>query len=194
MLRHAVRDLATMREQTGLDIGVAVNASANQFTDPGFADLVEEVVLRTGLPADRLAIEVSERSILERPAHGPAVTVVSGLESLASKGVRVAVDDFGTGYSSLSHLVSFPINSIKVDRSFVEKMLTDRQSRSVVTALIGLARSMHLDIVAEGVESEEQLRRLRGLGCSHAQGYYFSPGVPYDAAVAQLTDAQQVGQ
>ncbi len=186
VLRRAADDLATIRAKHGLNVGFAVNASANQFTDPVFADLVEEVVLRNQLPPHCLTVEVSERSILDRPAHGASITVVSGLEALASKGVRIAVDDFGTGYSSLSHLVSFPIDSIKIDRSFVEKMLTERQSRSIVTALIGLARSMRLSIVAEGVESDAQLRRLRALGCSNAQGYLFSVPLPLDEAIAPL--------
>ena len=194
VFRRATADLAMVRHEYGLTLGFGVNASANQLTDPGFADFVEEVVLRNDLPPDSLTIELSERSILERPAYGASIAAVSGLEALASKGVRIAVDDFGTGYSSLSHLVSFPIDSIKVDRSFVEKMLTERQSRSIVTALIGLARSMRLNIVAEGVESDQQLRKLRALGCSSAQGYLFSVPTPLEEAIAPLLEPSESGR
>jgi diguanylate cyclase len=196
VLDRATRDLGRMRNEFGLDVRVAVNASANQFSDPGLADLVGDRVASNGLPPSAITIEVSERSILQRAGQGPAAAVVAELQSLVDQGVRIAVDDFGTGYSSLTHLVSFPVDSLKIDRSFVANLMTDRQSRSVVTALIALARSMQLDVVAEGVESQEQLRKLRRLGCRHVQGFYLGVPKPFAAAIAPLLEQkrQQVGQ
>ena len=196
VLHQATADLARMRNEFGLDVRCAVNASANQFSDPGFADLVSEMVSRNSLPPDAITIEVSERSILQRAGRGPAATVVNELQSLVDKGVRIAVDDFGTGYSSLTHLVSFPVDSLKIDRSFIANLMNDSQSRAVVTALIGLARSMKLDVVAEGVESQEQLRKLRRLGCRHVQGFYLGVPKPFTAAIAPLVEnkLQHVGQ
>jgi diguanylate cyclase (GGDEF)-like protein/PAS domain S-box-containing protein len=192
---RATEDLATARVTHGLEIGIAVNASAAQFADPSFADLVADQMRHHHVPPGSLTVEVSERSILERTPHGPAIAVSAGLQALVDRGIRIAVDDFGTGYSSLSHLVSFPIDAIKIDRSFVSRMLTERESRSVVTALISLARSLRQDIVAEGVESHEQLRKLRGLGCSRAQGYLLGVPLPFEQAVVPLlSEPQQVGQ
>ncbi|NOX28898.1 MAG: EAL domain-containing protein, partial [Actinobacteria bacterium] len=183
VLASAVRDMAVVRDAIGRDMAFAVNASASQFTDPQFATLVRDTIAAAGIETRWLTVEVSERSILERPASGPSITSSAGLAALAATGVRIAVDDFGTGYSSLSHLVSFPIDSIKVDRSFVSRMTIDRHCMSVVSALVGLAMSMDIDIVAEGIETPDQLNVLIELGCHKGQGFLMSRPVPLQQAL-----------
>lgn len=150
---------------------ISVNVSAGQIASDVFPDLVAETIAASGLNASRLCLEVSERSILDRPAQGPATPILRNLERLASLGIRLAIDDYGTGYSSLSHVLDFPVTMLKIDESFVHGMAAERQSRSVVAALIELARGIGVDAVAEGIEEADQLEMLEGMGCPFGQGY-----------------------
>src|SRR5579864_8511619 len=130
---------------------VAVNVSPQQFRDPRFTDSVREAIALTGIDPRRLVFEITESLLMHDPVHAKAL-----LEELTAIGIRFAVDDFGTGYSSLAYLQRFPLSKLKIDRSFVENLLTSRNDRAIVSAVVGLAQSLGLEIVAEGVETEEQ--------------------------------------
>ncbi len=154
-------------------IAVGVNVSPLQFRDPEFAIKVERIVRETGLPFERLELEIVESSYFDDPDKAEAM-----LRHLRDLGVRIALDDFGTGYSSLSCLLRLPLDKIKIDRSFVVGVDTIR-SASIVHAIVALARAIGLKVTAEGIETEEQQRFLRSAGAHYLQGYLFSAPVPY---------------
>ncbi|HEX2809581.1 MAG TPA: EAL domain-containing protein, partial [Kineosporiaceae bacterium] len=152
---------------------VAVNVSPSQIRRSGLSQDVAEVLHRSGLPASNLVIELTESVML-----GAATEGRRQLEELDGLGVRLVVDDFGTGFSALSHLRDLPVSGIKVDRSFTAGLGRDAQCDRIVEALTGLAQGLGVDIVAEGVETEDQRAVLAGIGCEHAQGYLFGRPAP----------------
>ena len=152
---------------------MAVNVSAKEFRDESFLKHLLEILEETGLDPGLLELELTE-SVLMKHAESAA----SILQTLRGSGVQVAVDDFGTGYSSLSYLRKFPIDALKIDQSFVGRIGTTADDASIVTAVIGMARSLKLRVVAEGVETLEQSTFLQAHACDEAQGYYFSRPVP----------------
>jgi diguanylate cyclase (GGDEF)-like protein len=169
------------------DTSVSVNVSARQLHDPGFVAVVTEALSRSGISPDQLWLEVTESVMITEPEQ----TLVA-LRNLNSAGVRVAVDDFGTGYSSLSLLQRFPIQRIKVDRTFVHALSPAAASQSIVRTIIAMAEALGADVVAEGVETPEQMAILRSLSCTKAQGYLISHPVTADAvpnAVLDIEDA-----
>jgi diguanylate cyclase (GGDEF)-like protein len=155
---------------------VAVNVSPVQFRSSRFAGKVLEILKETGLEPQRLELEVTE-SVLLDVAEYSSLT----LNTLRSAGVRIALDDFGTGYSSLSYLHKFSVDKIKIDRSFVQNLDSDSASDAIVQAMVDLARAMHVDVTAEGVETAGQREFLRKIGCNELQGYLFSRPLPVDA-------------
>ena len=148
---------------------VAVNLSPRQFADETLLDDIKSALAESGLEASDLELEITESMVMNDPEQA-----VNMLRRLKDLGIRVAIDDFGTGYSSLAYLKRFPIDSVKVDRSFVEDIPEDVNSMAIAQAVIAMAHSLRLKVVAEGVESEAQLSFLRGEGCDEIQGYYFS--------------------
>lgn len=154
-------------------VNIAVNVSPRQFVDRSFASRVQEVMTRTGLSPEYLELEVTENVLVKDDKHSLQI-----LHDLKDIGVRLAIDDFGTGFSSLTYLRRFPVDTIKIDRSFVQTMLVDRENAAIVTAVTSLAHGMRLRIVAEGVENEEQYGYLHALRCHEMQGYLFSRPVP----------------
>ena len=165
-----------------------VNAAAAQLIDPNFPAAVGSMLMNAGIAPERLTIEVSERTILERSTQGPSTSVMAGLQALKNLGVKIAADDFGTGYSSLTHLVSYPIDSLKIDRSFVSGLLTDDHRRTIVASLISLSHGMDLVVVAEGVENQAQSRILGELGCDVAQGFMYGKPMSLHDAVKHQVD------
>ncbi|HET7294268.1 MAG TPA: EAL domain-containing protein [Vicinamibacteria bacterium] len=151
---------------------LSVNLSARQLVEADLLDAVDEILKRTGFDPKSLHLEITESVIMQRP---DLVTVVLG--GLKDLGIRVSIDDFGTGYSSLSYLHLFPVDSLKIDRSFVSSMQALGKQRRIVETILMLARNLGIDVIAEGVEGEEQRRALHGLGCGLAQGYLFSKPV-----------------
>jgi len=149
---------------------VHVNLSERQFGEPHVVDLVAGVLDGTGVEPAQLCLEVTERTLM----HNPAAAATT-LKRLTALGVRIAVDDFGTGYSSPASLQHLPISSLKIDRSFVARLDLDPGDDAMVTAVIGLAHTLGLDVIAEGVETAGQLARLDALGCDYAQGYLPAP-------------------
>jgi len=159
---------------------VCVNLSARQFSREGLADHVEALLLQTGISGRQLGLELTESSLI--PDLQTAAQVLGSLRML---GVSLLVDDFGTGYSSLNHLHSFPFDVLKIDRSFVGRMTEGEQPLQIVRTIIELARVMGMDVVAEGIETREQYRLLRQLGCRFGQGFLFARPVSA-AAVSEL--------
>jgi diguanylate cyclase len=176
VLEQAVRQAADWTAETGRPIGIAVNLSPRQLADDDVVDLVARVLTTTGLPADQLTLEVTEGVLLRDVDQ-----VVDQLRALRELGVRIAIDDFGTGYSSLSYLRRLPADIVKIDRSFVQDLGSEGRSTTLVASIIELARSLRLEVVAEGVETPEQHAVLGDLACSHAQGYLFGRPQPAPA-------------
>ncbi|VXC24614.1 Diguanylate cyclase/phosphodiesterase [Burkholderia sp. 8Y] len=154
---------------------VSVNVSPQQFRDKRFTAAVKEAIALTGIDAKRLVFEITESLLMQDPEEATRL-----LETLRSLGIRFAVDDFGTGYSSLAYLQRFPLAKLKIDRSFVENLITSRNNRAIVSAVVGLAQSLGLELVAEGVETEAQRDLLAELGCDHMQGWLISQAMPSD--------------
>ncbi|GGD95377.1 bifunctional diguanylate cyclase/phosphodiesterase [Aureimonas endophytica] len=181
VLRQACRDAATWPAGRH----VAVNVSTVQFRTPLLLKHITSALAESGLSPNRLEVELTETAIVADGAQ-----IADGLAALRALGIRIAMDDFGTGYSSLAHLRDFPLDRIKIDRSFVSNALADRHSMAVLKAVIRMGEEMEISTIAEGVESEAEFTLLRELGCSAAQGYYI--GRPA-AMPAGEQDARRVG-
>lgn len=175
VLRRACQDAAQWH-RAGLPLSVAVNLSPLQFGAPGLVPLIIDTLAQTGLPPSRLELEVTEGALMENTA-----STRQALQALHHHGVRIALDDFGTGYSSLAYLTRMPIGNIKVDRCFVGGLLEGGESEAIVRAVLAMAHSLGMRVTAEGVESPEQARALRHMGCDGLQGFHFSRPVPADA-------------
>jgi EAL domain-containing protein (putative c-di-GMP-specific phosphodiesterase class I) len=170
--------LQAMRQFDDGQMVIRVNVSARQLTEPGLIDTVTEALSASGLAPERLCLEVTESVVLEDGDR-----CVTALRALRDIGVSVSLDDFGTGYCSLSYLRRLPIDSLKIDRSFVRGLGSEADDDSIVTSVIDLARSLGVSVVAEGVETEEQLAGLRARGCDTMQGFLFArPGPAADVA------------
>jgi len=154
---------------------VAVNLSVRQLLKNDFAATVEQALADSGFEALLLELEITESTLMEN-----AQDTLQALHRLRSLGVRLTIDDFGTGYSSLAYLKRFPVDIIKIDRSFVHDVPQDADDAAIVTGIIALAHSLRLEVVAEGVETESQLRFLRERGCDMLQGYYLSQPIPVE--------------
>jgi diguanylate cyclase (GGDEF)-like protein/PAS domain S-box-containing protein len=178
VVEHAMQQLAEWRRDPRVpsDLWVAVNVSAQQLSQGRLADGVRSLLERTGLPADAMHLEITESVLMDGVDH--ALTTIAELHSL---GVNLSIDDFGTGYSSLSYLSRLP-----VDRSFVSALSATRGGTSIVRAIITLAQSLELGVVAEGVETSQQLETLRDLGCTSGQGFLWSRSLPSDDALQWL--------
>lgn len=172
VLHTACRQVRSWLDQ-GIDMGeMAVNISAHQFRQPDFARSVRAVLAETGVPASRLELEITESTIM----HGVEQAIAT-MADLRKMGVRLAIDDFGTGYSSLAYLRRFPLDRLKIDRSFLADVDSDRDAASLLTSIVQLGRSLGLQLVAEGVENFAQAEFLRILECERVQGFHFyQPG------------------
>ena len=178
VLEAACRELRKWIKAGLDDIILAVNISAAQLEQQGFVDGILEKLKRYGVPGNRLELEITENVLMHDMDKA-----VSKLRKLAAHGVRVAVDDFGVGYSSLGYLKSLPLNTLKIDRSFISEIRSSQDRNSIVTAIIAMARELNLEIVAEGVENQGQMDYLRALNCCKAQGYLL--GYPVSAKEAR---------
>jgi EAL domain-containing protein (putative c-di-GMP-specific phosphodiesterase class I) len=178
VLERACAQAAEWRKAGLPRIPIAVNVSGVQFHRQDLCEIVRRKLDQFGLDPSILHIEITETAIVA--ARERAVEVLTQLRKL---GVRLALDDFGTGYSSLSYLRSFPIDTVKIDRSFVAEMLTDRTTGSIVEAIVSMSRILGLSVVAEGVEQRAQFAFLKRIGCDAVQGYAVSAAVPADQFV-----------
>jgi EAL domain-containing protein (putative c-di-GMP-specific phosphodiesterase class I) len=174
VLDAAVRQCAEWRER-GTDLPVAINLAAANIVDTSLPDAVDATLRRWNVPGELLQCEISEDTVMGETRRATEV-----LERLRAMGVRLSLDDFGTGHSSLSYLKSLPLDEVKIDRSFVTGMAVDVSDAAIVRSTIDLARHLALDVVAEGVESEEVLEVLVSLECDIAQGFLLSRPLPAD--------------
>jgi diguanylate cyclase (GGDEF)-like protein len=176
VLATALRTARTWaRDDTGTQPYVGVNVSARQFRTPGFTSTFHRILAEGGLRPDRVMLEITE-SLLLRDDD----TVWQDLQDLRRSGVRIAIDDFGTGYSALSYLRHVPLDVIKLDRSFIQSMAVSVQQRELVQGIVGLADTLGLQVIAEGIETENERLIAEQIGCSYGQGYLFSPPMPVD--------------
>jgi EAL domain-containing protein (putative c-di-GMP-specific phosphodiesterase class I) len=152
---------------------VAVNLSSRQFREPDLVETIEQVLETAGLPPNCLKLEVTESGIMENPEDA-----ITKMNLLRAKGIHFSIDDFGTGYSSLSYLKRFPVDTLKIDRSFVMEAPTNPGDQEIIKTIIAMARNLRLDTVAEGVETREQQDFLNHHGCHMMQGYYFGRPMP----------------
>ncbi len=173
VLRTACREIQEWRKQGVAEIQLAVNLSPRTFQQPELLGKIRRVLAETGLPPSSLVLEITETLAMQNAAA--TLAVLGGLKEL---GVKIAIDDFGTGFSSLSYLTTFPIDTLKVDRSFVHTLGIGRGSEEVAAAVIALAQSLEIGVIAEGVEEGTQWQWLEGLGCERFQGHLFSPPLP----------------
>jgi diguanylate cyclase (GGDEF)-like protein len=180
VLDQALRDIERWHHERP-DVSVSVNLSSRQLEHPGLVDNLAAAVRSSGADPSQLVLEVTEDTV----EHNPDLAARM-LDAVSRLGVRVAIDDFGTGHSSLSSLRDLPLDSIKIDRSFVSGLGTDPDGAAIVGALVELGHALGLTVVAEGVETDSQLARLRDLGCDGAQGYLFSKPLPEDGVEALL--------
>jgi diguanylate cyclase (GGDEF)-like protein/PAS domain S-box-containing protein len=170
VLREACRQMRVWQEQVGFEaLAIGVNLSSKQFAQPGLVAQVVSVLRDTGLSPKSLRLEVTESLLMDKQPH-----VADTMTELRAMGVRIDLDDFGTGYSSLSYLHQYPIDTLKIDRSFVARMGVTEEGLEIVNTILSLAKSLDMEVVAEGVETAEQLAQLRSLRCAYAQGYHLS--------------------
>jgi EAL domain-containing protein (putative c-di-GMP-specific phosphodiesterase class I) len=155
------------------NVKVAVNLSPVQFKQAELFDVIQSALQKSGLPPERLEVEITESVLLERAADNNIF-----IARLKALGVSLALDDFGTGYSSLSYLTTFPFDKIKIDKSFIRNLTERQENAAIISSIVTLARGLNMSVTAEGVETREQLDRLRLLGVNFAQGYLLGRPVP----------------
>ena len=180
---------ACLRQRTWTQpVYVAVNISTRQLMKPGIVNYVMRILNETGLPPEHLCLEITESVLL-------ADTQAAGetLKGLKDIGVTIAMDDFGTGFSSLNYLRRFPVDIVKIDREFVRSITTNASDEALVETIIYMAHRLGLKVVAEGVETEEQLALLHRYACDAIQGYVFAPAIPPDQLLARIQSQQSRG-
>jgi EAL domain-containing protein (putative c-di-GMP-specific phosphodiesterase class I) len=175
VLEAACRQLRSWHDSGHAGLRIAVNLSPKQFRRRDMAQTIADTLAKTGLAANHLELEITESSVMENPE-----AAVRTLHALKEMGVHLSVDDFGTGYSSLSQLKRFPIGTLKVDQSFIRDLPGDEDNAAIASAIIAMGQRLRLTLVAEGVETPEQLAFLRERGCRYVQGFLFSRPVPAD--------------
>jgi len=183
VLARACMELAGWRAAGVRAPRLSLNVSARQFRQPGLAERIRQILLMHDVDAGQIDLEVTEGALMEQPDVAARI-----LGELKAMGLGIVIDDFGTGYSSLAYLKTFPIDKLKIDRSFVRDILTDNSDREITLAVIDLSHNLGLKVVAEGVEEPGQLEFLRNHGCDAVQGYYYSRPLPADAFLAYLRD------
>lgn len=171
---EASKQVAEWRSR-GFELCVAVNISARNLSDEAFPNDVRRILDANGAEPEWLELEVTESTVINDPSRAILV-----LQSLCDMGIRIAIDDYGAGYTSLSYLTRLPVHALKIDKSFVQNMASQRQDGLIVKSTIELGRGLGLDVIAEGVETAEVYNELADLGCDYAQGYYLSKPVPAD--------------
>jgi EAL domain-containing protein (putative c-di-GMP-specific phosphodiesterase class I) len=171
VLRESCRQLARWRAAfpSAADVYVSVNLSARQFQAPGLVDDVAAAIAEAGIPAEKLTLELTETLLMRDTA-----ATVDALAALKALGVRLAIDDFGTGYSALGYLKSFPVDILKIDKSFVDGVATNHEDTVLAQTIVQLGRTLNLQTLAEGIESADQSAQLEALGCTYGQGYLFA--------------------
>ena len=179
--QQAFHDVAAWRRNGLGEIQLSVNLTSMQIEQENFVDRFIGALEESGLPADAVKLEITESTLMQ-----DIEVIIPKLKEVQTMGAKIAIDDFGTGYSSLAYLQQFPINTLKIDRSFVGDIRADEGGASIIDAIVAMARGLKLDLVAEGVENRTQLRYLKDHGCEEVQGFIFSPAVPAGELVELL--------
>ncbi|NTU80350.1 MAG: bifunctional diguanylate cyclase/phosphodiesterase, partial [Chloroflexales bacterium] len=188
VLRSACAQVQAWRDDGHSELTLSVNLSPRQFRQLGLVRMIQAALAESGLPASQLELEITEGAVMEHPEQA-----IATLQVLREQGVRLAIDDFGTGYSSLSYLQRFALNKLKIDRSFIKELPNKARDASIAATIIAMAHNLGLEVLAEGVESAEQLAWLRAHRCDAAQGYLFSRPLPAEQLLDHL-DTASVGQ
>ncbi|MBD1939815.1 bifunctional diguanylate cyclase/phosphodiesterase [Microcoleus sp. FACHB-68] len=187
VLREACLQMAEWQKQFNTqELSVNVNLSSKQLTAPCLIEQIDAVLLESGLDATSLKLEITESLLMEN-----AAAAAEALDQLKARNIQLCIDDFGTGYSSLSYLQSLPVSTLKIDRSFVSRLDTQDENSEIVKAIVVLANNLGMDVVAEGIETEQQLLQLKGLQCDSGQGYLFSKPLDTKKAEALITSEPQ---
>ncbi|MDB5919462.1 MAG: diguanylate cyclase, partial [Massilia sp.] len=169
----ACRQIAAWAQRMATTVQISVNVSGRQFSEGGLDTIVVDAINKHGIPPGCLELELTESSLMSN-----AEDSIASLNNLKALGIQISIDDFGTGYSSLAYLKHFPIDTLKIDIAFIRDVATDPRSAAIVKSIISMAQSMKMDVIAEGVETAEQLAYLRRNHCDHLQGFYFSRPLP----------------
>ncbi len=175
VLQQACRDIKAWLKEGHPKIKVAINLSLRQLQNPQLFPQIVDIINEAGIPSDCLELELTESVMMEN--HDVTLDFMAQCRNF---GINFSIDDFGTGYSSLSYLTKLPLDKLKIDRAFIKDIAKDSSANTIVNAIVSMAKSLHLKVVAEGVETKEQLNYLKECGCDTVQGFYFSPAVSYE--------------
>jgi len=186
MIIEACRQTRKWHDEGYKNLRVSVNLSMCQFLSGSLVDNVKKALEKSGLPPTCLEIELTESLLADNVEK-----TVASLKELKALGIRLSLDDFGTGYSSLSHITRFPIDVLKVDRAFIKDVTANRENATLTTAIVALAKSLHLEIVAEGVETLDHFNFVKDLGCDEIQGFFFSAPVPSEGFKSALKNIER---
>jgi len=178
VLQRTLEDMAQWRQAGGQVVPVAINVSAVQLQRSNLAESISRLTKQYGFEPAMLQVELTESAVFERREARAREASQDAVGRLRELGVHIAIDDFGTGYSSLSYLKRWRVDTLKIDRSFVRDLVTDMSDLAIVSAIIAMARHLHIKVVAEGIEGWPQLEKVRQLGCTYAQGYLFARPAP----------------
>ena len=189
-IRTACHEGRELQERLGRELTIAVNLSPRQFRQKNLSSLVEVALRDSKLPAQSLEIEITEQTLMSNSA-----ATNETLRQLRKLGVKIAIDDFGTGFSSFSYLLQYEVDRLKIDQSFVNRSAEDPTAAAIVRAIISMAHGLNLKVVAEGVETNEQLNFLLRRRCDEAQGFYFAKPVPFEmfGEAARMIAVQRAG-
>jgi EAL domain-containing protein (putative c-di-GMP-specific phosphodiesterase class I) len=182
VMYQATQNLIEFQKHTESPFYISLNLSPKQFYDPYLIDNLQRVVQKRHIDPSSVQLEITETSMMDNPENAS-----SKCDAIQNMGIRISIDDFGTGYSSLSYLKNLNVDSLKIDKSFVDDVVDNRQNQGIVRAVISMARSLGLDILAEGVEEYDQVAFIHGEGCTNIQGYYFSKPLKRDDFISYLS-------
>jgi diguanylate cyclase (GGDEF)-like protein len=182
-MKAACAQIQQFEEAAKRELYISVNISPRQFRNDKFLDVLDEALALSGMPGNKLVLEITEGTLMVDPLHAETI-----LAKMAERGARIAIDDFGTGYSSLAYLKRFPISVLKIDRAFVKDLPGAQKEAAICSAVLDMARHLDLSVVAEGVETEEQLGWLSARDCRYVQGYLTGKPMPAHVALAALQD------
>ena len=186
LLREACQQLQKWQQQfTSIpqvaSLKMSINLASQQLQEPEFISMLDQILQETGLNGNSLRLEITESVLIE-----PGGSVQNTLKQIRNRNIKLSIDDFGTGYSSLSYLRRFPIDNLKIDRSFIKQMNFDSENFEIVRVIITLAKTLGMDAISEGVETLQQLSQLKALGCEFGQGYLFAKPLPPTAIESML--------
>ena len=188
IIQRTIRDFAKLKQNLKAEkklrnkMFLSINIAVKQFNDPQLFNILNKTAKYYSVPADEIKLEITERVLIQGPF------ILEWIQKARKHGFSVALDDFGTGYSSLSYLSNLDVNNLKIDKSFVDKMIKDPKSQSIVKSIIRMAKELKLSVIAEGVESKEEADLLKSFGCTYIQGYYYGKPLPMADIFFMMSD------